>query len=389
MKKIFCVLMATIILVSSISVSAFALSVNESNAQLNDAYNAMFETVAGDVNKDGKFDALDAREALLASVGKAGDINTSAADMDGDGVVTSVDARTLLRFSAKLDPLDLLYSAADKFNLFNAFANHIKATNQRFQYTSMLQNIDISNNNPNLIAKFNKQMNSIPGMKDEDKIDLGAELTKEKGKITYKCSTRSYAATDLNFPVKNKDFVSKLSLNDVTSITYGTNKTYNYAPKRTADGRVQEQPDYNLTMTGLDVLTVTFAPEVLKTIPSDTTTLRHGKIFDVPQKDTLTSGYDEINKMFTGDLEELIGTMKASFKNLNFHDSSVSIYFNRATKKVCAVEYNLYYDFTVNLAMDLNFKLGLISIINIKDNMDIVDKELSRFAYVFPENYKA
>lgn len=383
MKKIFCMLMATILLVSSMSVSAFALSANESNAQLNDAYNALFASVAGDVNQDGKFDALDARAALLASVGVEEDIRESAADMDGDGEITTLDVRALLRISAKLDSHDLLYSAADKFNLFNAFANNLKATNQRFQYTSVLKNIDMSNNNPSLVEKFNRQMNRIPGMDEE--IDLGKELEKEEGKTTYKCSTRSYAATDLNFPVKGEDFVSMLSLSDITSITYAPNQSYKYAPKRSSGDRVTELTENNISMTGLDVLTVTFASESMQTIPDDTTTLRHGKIFEVPQKDTLTSGYEEINSMFDG-LEDVIGKMSASFRKLNFHDSSVSIYFDRDTKKVCIVEYNLYYDFTVNLAMDLSFPLMFI---DISGNMDITDKEYSQFVYCFPDNYAA
>ncbi len=382
MKKIFCMLMATILLVSSMSVSAFALTAAESNAELNDAYNAMFASVAGDVNNDGKFDALDARAALIASVDDSAEINSNAADMDGDGIITTIDVRALLRISAKIDSHDLLYSAADKFNLFNAFANNIKATNQRYQYASMLKNIDMSNDNPNLVAKFNKQMNGIPGI--DEKIDLGAELAKDKGKSTFKCSTRSYAATDLNFPVKEEAFVSSLTLGDISSITYAPNKSIAFTPKRTSGDRVQDYPENNLTMTGLDVLTVTLASESMKTIPADTTTLKHGKIFDVPQRDTLTSGYEEINSMFTG-LEDIIGTMNASFKNLTFHDSSVSIYFNRTTKKVCAVEYNLYYDFTVNLAMKLEF----FPFINIDDNMNIIDKEYSQFIYCFPENYTA
>ena len=78
--------------------------------------------------------------------------------------------------------------------------------------------------------------------------------------------------------------------------------------------------------------------------------------------------------------------MNASFKNLNYHDSSVSIYFNRATGKICVIEYDLYYDFTVNLAMDLSVPLFFI---NIEGNMDITDKENSKYVYCFPDNCTA
>ena len=125
-----------------------------------------------------------------------------------------------------------------------------------------------------------------------------------------------------------------------------------------------------------------YGAETIKNIPDDTTTLRHGKAFDVPQKSTLTSGYDQINNMFTG-LEDLIGTMSASFVNLKYHDSSITIYFDNATKKICAMEYNLYYDFTVNLAMDLYF----FPLIDINDSLNITDKEHNQFSYCFQENY--
>ena len=386
MKKVFCMLMATILLISSMSVSAFALTSAESNNQLNEAFNAMFGTVAGDVNKDGKFNALDARSALIASVGVDEDINDDIADMDGDGVITSLDVRALLRISAKLDSHDAFYTAEEKFNLFNAFANNIKATNLKFQYTGMDRNVDIAHNNKALVDEFNKEMNGIPGMAEEDKIDLNAELTKDKGKTTYKCSTRAYSATDLNFPVKEKDFVSKLTISDISSITYKSDQSYTFAPKRTSGNRVQEMTDYNISMTGLDVLTVKLARESMSKIPDDLTTLRHGRIFnELPNNADLVKGYEDMNKEFAS-LADTIGTMNASFKNINYHDSSVSIYFNRATGKICVIEYDLYYDFTVNLAMDLSVPLFFI---NIEGNMDITDKENSKYVYCFTDNCTA
>lgn len=390
MKKVFCMLMATILLISSMSVSAFALTSAESNNQLNEAFNAMFDSVAGDVNKDGKFDALDARSALLASVGVDEDINDDIADMDGDGVITSLDVRALLRISAKLDSYDVFYTTEEKFNLFNAFANNIKATNLKFQYTGMDKNVDISHNNPELVKEFNDEMNGIPGMKEEDKIDLNAELTKDKGKTTYKCSTRAYSATDLNFPVKEKDFVSKLTINDISSITYKPDQSYTFAPKRTSGNRVQELTENNISMTGLDVITVKFAKESMTKLPDDLTTLRHGRIFnELPTNADLVKNYEDMNKEFAG-LADTIGTMNASLKNINYHDSSVSIYFNRATGKICVIEYDLYYDFTINLAMDLNVTLLVPPVfIDIEGNVDFTDKENSKYVYCFPDNCTA
>ncbi len=380
MKKIISGLCAAVIMISCFCIPSYALTLDEGQAALDEAYNAMFATVAGDLNKDGAFNAADARTALLASAGLTDDVDTEAGDIDGDGVVTAIDARTLLRISAQLDSHSLLYSAKDKLDLFNAFANNIKASGQKFKYTSTMRNVDMAYDNQKLIDKFNKQMNSIPGV--EEKIDLGAELVKEKGNVTYKRNTGLRVATNLNYPVTEKDFVSMLTLNDISAVEYKTNQNYTYAPKRSIGDRVEE--DAKFEMTGLDAITVYFAAETVKNIPNDTTTLRHGKAFDVPQKSTLTSGYDQINNMFTG-LEDIIGTMSASFVNLKYHDSYITIYFDNASKKICAMEYNLYYDFTVKLDMDLYF----FPFINIDDALNITDKEFSQFSYCFQENYNS
>lgn len=380
MKKIISGFCAVVIMFSCFCIPSYALTASEGQAALDEAYNVMFATVAGDVNKDGAFTALDARAALLASAGLTEDVDSDAGDIDGDGIITAIDARTLLRISAQLDSHSLLYSAKDKLDLFNAFANNIKASGQKFKYTSTMKNIDMSYDNQKLIDKFNSQMNGIPGV--EEKIDLGAELVKEKGNVRYNRNTGLRTATNLNYPVTEKEFVSMLTLSDISAVDYKTNQSYTYAPKRTLGDTVQEDAKYE--MTGLDSITVYFATETVTNIPDDTTVLRHGKAFDVPQKSTLTSGYDQINNMFTG-LEDLIGTMSAAFVNLKYHDSSITIYFDNASKKICAMEYNLYYDFTVKLDMDLYF----FPFINIDDSLNITDKEFSQFSYCFQENYNS
>lgn len=377
MKKFISAFCAAVMLVSCFCMPASALTADEGQAALDTAFDAMFASVAGDVNGDGTFSALDAREALLASAGLGNAINEGVADIDGDGAVTAIDARMLLRISAQLDSESLLYSATTKLNLFNAFANNIKASGERFKFASTITNVDMSYDNQGLVDKFNKQMNSVPGV--EEKIDLGEELLKEKGAVRYSSNTGLRQATNANYPVDEKDFVSMLSLSDISSIEYRTNQTYTYVAMRST-GQERERHE----LTGLDSLTVYLNKEDVSVLPDDTTTLRHGRIFDIPQKNTLVSGYDQINNMFTG-LEDLIGTMSASFVKIGYHDSSVTIYFDRETKKVCATEYNLYYDFTVKLAMDLYF----FPLINIDDSMNITDKEYTKCAYFFQENYNS
>ena len=99
--SVFC---AAVIILSCFCMPAYALTANEGQAALDSAFNAMFATVAGDVNKDGSFNAADARAALLASAGLVDDVDMDAGDIDGDTVVTAIDARMLLRISAQLEP---------------------------------------------------------------------------------------------------------------------------------------------------------------------------------------------------------------------------------------------------------------------------------------------
>ena len=59
----------------------------------------------GDVNKDGKITAADARLALRVSakLETLTDYILRVADMNKDGKITAADARTILRKSAKLE----------------------------------------------------------------------------------------------------------------------------------------------------------------------------------------------------------------------------------------------------------------------------------------------
>ncbi|MGI6773677.1 MAG: hypothetical protein GX264_05510 [Clostridiales bacterium] len=62
--------------------------------------------LAGDINKDGKVQAGDARLALrhVAKLDTLKGEQFNIADMDGDGKVNASDARMILRIAAKLDP---------------------------------------------------------------------------------------------------------------------------------------------------------------------------------------------------------------------------------------------------------------------------------------------
>ena len=71
------------------------------NAAMGDSF------MLGDVNGDGQITSLDARAALRASVGLdvLTELQTKAADIDKNGVITSLDARSILRCSVGLEVL--------------------------------------------------------------------------------------------------------------------------------------------------------------------------------------------------------------------------------------------------------------------------------------------
>ncbi|MBR5233086.1 MAG: transporter substrate-binding domain-containing protein [Clostridia bacterium] len=87
MKKKIIITVLTVLLLSILSVTAFAFT-------------------TGDVTEDGKLTAADARLALRysAKLETLTDEQIKAADVDESGKVTASDARKILRVSAKLDP---------------------------------------------------------------------------------------------------------------------------------------------------------------------------------------------------------------------------------------------------------------------------------------------
>ncbi len=390
MKKIISLFCATVLVASSFSIAVSAATLNQVNADKDTAYAYLFDGVAGDVNGDDNVNALDARAVLLASAGYADECTMTKADVDGDGKVTAIDARTLLRVSAQLENTDAI-TKAHQLKLFNAMLNTIKAKkeitdsskHEFVRYSNYSKNISISCTNEGLLNKLSSQMNRIGEMAGEsESFDILAEMKKDSGKEFWSRSER-YVDQNNQFTVTSADYVSNLSVNDIASIEYKTNQSYNYQHTRIMnDGTVQNMASKNKSMTGLDSITVTFANERITSVPSDMTSLKHGKIFGLPAAKTFTENYGSLNNMFDG-LD--IGKFNINFKDLNFHDSQVTIYFDHETKEICAADYKLYYDFVQTLDIDLN---SLLLGLDVEGKADLVDKEYSWYSCCFPNNYK-
>lgn len=387
MKKILSVFLSALMIASSFAMAASALTPAESQSAVDAAYNAMFDGVAGDVNGDGAFTVTDARAALLSSAGLDKDtVNKAKADTDGDGVITAIDARTILRAAAKLESIDVLYTPQMKLDLFNALLNNIKYSGEKYRRFKTDETVSVTHDNQAAIDDFNKQMNNLMKIAGSNEtIDLGKELTSSSDNApSYSYSSRDITAAINNYPVSGQEFASIIGLGDIVSIAYTENQTYVFAPKRNYGSPIEP-----LTMTGLDALTITVKDEKLTNIPADTTKTAHGKCFDIPSKEEIMSGYADINEQFKSlDFSSLgegyIFDVNAGFNSINYHTSSITIYFKHDTKEVCLISYELNYDLSV--AVHMNIDMGIF--LSFKNQtINITDSEKQTVAYYFPAHY--
>lgn len=385
MKKIISVFLAVIMIMSSFMFSASALTKDESEKAVDLAYSAMYEGVKGDVNNDNKFNAADARSALLYSAGLVeGNFDALKADTDCDGKITAVDARTLLRVSASLEPVSVLETAV-QLNMVNALLNSVKAYALAYKKNSATTNIDITYDHKSDVDNFTKQLKKFA--EDGEDMDFGAMLTEGKGEVKYDNLSIKRAATDANFPIKGEDFSSLLTTDNIDRIEYKANQKFSY----------QQMSPRNIPIyapierENVDALTVYFKTETLTVIPDDSMVTNHGKCFDVLTKKTLNDGYGSINDMMGGDdMKALVASMPgASFdmrvdhNYLTYRDSYVTVYFDSNTKELCGVDYNMTYDFSIALYMNI-YLIALIVNIDFRNKtINVVNTDNISESYCF------
>lgn len=105
MKKVIALLLVLVIVVST---SVFALAANPDVGNGNGEDTIPWEdiigggVVKGDLNGDGKVSSIDARKALQKSVGSdtVSSKDLKAADFNNDGKITAYDARQILKLAA-------------------------------------------------------------------------------------------------------------------------------------------------------------------------------------------------------------------------------------------------------------------------------------------------
>ncbi len=104
----------------------------------------------GDLNKDGKITAADARIALRLSVNleEGNEFINYAADIDGDNVVTSADARILLRIAVGLENYsidDLMNIPTSKIEILGTYQKALKeAAKAKLGYTKAVKSSLVS-----------------------------------------------------------------------------------------------------------------------------------------------------------------------------------------------------------------------------------------------------
>ena len=353
MKKIISVICAVILLLSSVSVSAFALTKSDADAQIVSKKKAFDSAFSQDIT------AGDARNVLLTSAGLVkGGVDTKFFDIDSDGKITAIDARTFLRIAARLENINNYYSSV-KYDYFLALINSVKPSAYRF-YESMDEVIEKVNyvDYSDIVKQMNTQIGYYAEY-DESMVgyDFGAELRASEGKTTRSyIMSQTQVKNETNYPIKERELACYAPFDNVKSVEYKTNQTFTFE----RHSAVSDTKLYEETVTGLDSITVYFNSESISLAGTLTDqmfkNMKMGQAFDILQKSDVDAML-EANSSISGieGMEEM-GTCEVSLtpKNLEYKNSYITIYFDPATCTPVATVHNLHYVVTMNMFMNID-----------------------------------
>lgn len=366
MKKAVSLLLAVIFILSSLSVSAFAVTVDEADKRLSNerekftvAFNTKFDT-----DNSGNITAADARNTLLVSAGLSMDnIDASKMDTDGDGIITAIDARNILRVSAKLDSMDKYMNVSDTLNYFDAIIDSIKLNKYTYYKWNKNTTDNVTYTDDGVVADINKQLSRYDWMTGE-KIDFGAQLTESKGTFEYPYNRNSIRYVDYEYPVSGKtvndlDESCYLTTDNVSKTEYKQNQSFTYEHHMNS-----ANPTFKSnTITGLDSITVWIKTDSFNKFPDndDMKCFNHGRIFNMLSKKVVMDSIEEGNSM--GSLEGFgdMGSceLSAGFISMKYYDSYITVYMNPNNGKPVAVDYNMHYDLKMYMTIDVDFGVML------------------------------
>lgn len=356
MKKIIAAICAVVLLISSVSVSALALTKEDADSAVIAQKNLFDEAFGQNIT------AADARNVLLTSAGlKTEDVDTKLFDIDGDGRITAIDARTFLRIAAKLENINDHY-ASIKYDYFLAIINSVKPSGSKF-YESAIEEIEkVSYVDYNdVVGQMNKQLDMYSSYDESMKgYDFAKELRASEGEKTlnYRMAN-TQVITNNNYPVKENELACFASLDDIEKVEYKTNQSFTFTRLRKQVGSDEYKTVYEETVTGLDAITVYIKPEnVSLTGNTDGIfdNLKTGKAFDILSEEDLEELIESNSSIGAIDGMEDLGKCDIGItpKSLNYKGCYITVYFDPATGVPVGSVHNLHYVMSMTMKMDID-----------------------------------
>jgi len=363
MKKIISAICAVVLLISSVSVSAFALTKEDADAAIT-AQKELFESVF-----DRKITAGDARDVLLTSAGlKTDNENNDLFDIDGDGKITAIDARIYLRIAAKLDNVNNYYNDV-KYDYFLAIINSVKPSGYRF-YESVAEEIEKVNYTDynDVVGQMNRQLDLYSSYDESMKgYDFAKELKASEGeKSTSYRMANTQIITENNYPVKANELSCFTALEDIEKVEYKKNQSFTFERQRKQLGSDEYTTVYEETVTGLDSITVYIKPESVS-LAGNTNgifdNLKTGKAFDILSEEDLDELINSNSSIGSIEGMEDLGTceIKMAPKNLQYKNCYITVYFNPETGVPVASVHNLHYIMSMNMNMNIDISAKSIA----------------------------
>ena len=319
MKKILSVILIISVLLCIFSTTAFAATT--------DAEKSLLKLQQLDADGDGEYRTSDAKEFLKAAAGII-DSSQGEYDLDGDGDVSVSDAQKALRI---VSGIESVLTQEETLALFNEKINSVKTVRPGFQKeaTVVCPSIKITTTNAPVaemnvsdlefdkyVDKIVKLMNTFPynlALNDEMKAqlrDMQAQAKEAyKAQTTTKTINKASNSHFSNFPVDNLGWSSKLTVNDIASISC-----------KVSDGNIV----YTLKMD-----TITYVGDEYPTGTagfSKRQSLPYGKAFNIPAFDE--SDGSILNK-------------------ITFKDGKITLAVDLATGDVLSTDY--YYSYVVDI----------------------------------------
>ncbi|MBO5934794.1 MAG: hypothetical protein J6Q94_04830 [Clostridia bacterium] len=356
MKKIIAAICAVVLLITSVSVSAFALTKEDADSAVV-AQKELFESVFGR-----NITAGDARDVLLTSAGlKTDNANNDLFDIDEDGKITAIDARIHLRIAAKLDNLNNYYNDV-KYDYFCAIINSVKPSGSKF-YESVaeeIEKVDYVDYN-DVVGQMNKQLDLYSSYDESMKgYDFAKELRASEGDKTFSYRmANTQIITENNYPVKENELSCFATLDDIEKVEYKTNQSFTFTRLRKQVGSDEYKTAYEETVTGLDSITVYIKSENVS-LTGNTNgifdNLKTGKAFDILSEEDLEELIETNSSIGAIEGMEDLGKCDISItpKSLNYKGCYITVYFDPETGVPMGSVHNLHYVMSMTMKMDID-----------------------------------